>query len=115
MAFGNRAEEVGGSKTETALGLVVVSRADETEKATGSITRMVGGAILEKIAGGHTISASAPATFIGAFHKIEAASSITLSCGASTVTIDGGGISMTSPIVTITAGKVSLTKAVSEV
>jgi len=40
---------------------------------------------------------------------------ITLTCGASTVTIDGGGISMVSPLVTITAGKVSLVKAVSEV
>ena len=115
MALGNRAEEVGGSKTESALGLVILTKGDETEKVTGSKTAMVGGAILEKIAGGHSITAGAPATFIGAFHKIEASSSITLKCGASEVVIDGSGISMTSPIVTITAGKVSLTKAVSEV
>src|SRR6185369_2625884 len=114
MVLGNRSEDVGGNKDETSIGLVIVSRADETEKVTGSITRMVGGAILEKIGGGHSITASAPATFIGAFHKIEAGTSITLKCGASEVVIDGSGIAMKSPIVTITAGKVSMTKAVSE-
>jgi type VI secretion system secreted protein VgrG len=115
LAWGNRAEDVGGNKDETALGLIVVSRADETEKVTGSKTAMIGGAILEKIAGGHSISAGAPATFIGAFHKIEAATAITLTCGASTVVIDGSGIAITSPLVTIMAGKVTLAKAVSEV
>lgn len=114
MVLGNRTETVGGSKTETALGLVIITKGDETENVTGSKTAMVGGAILEKIAGGHSITAGAPATFIGAFHKIEAGTSITLKCGASEVVIDGSGIAMTSPLVTITAGKVSMTKAVSE-
>jgi type VI secretion system secreted protein VgrG len=114
LIMGNRAEAVDGNKDETALGLVVVSRGDETEAVTGSKTVMVGGAILEKIAGGHSISAGGPATFIGAFHKIQAATSITLTCGASTVVIDGSGVALSSPIVTITAGKVSMTKAVAE-
>ncbi len=35
MALGNRTETVGGSKTETALGLVIITRGDETEKVTG--------------------------------------------------------------------------------
>ena len=115
MAMGNIASSAGGNKDESALGLVVVSRADESETVSGSKTTMVGGAILEKIAGGHSVKAGAPATFIGAFHKIEAATAITLKCGASEVVIDGSGIAITSPIVTITAGKVSLTKAVAEV
>lgn len=115
MVLGNRTETVGGSKTETALGLVIITKGDETEKVTGNKMTMVGGAILEKIAGKHDITAGSPATFIGAFHKIEAGTSITLKCGASEVVIDGSGIAMTSPLVTITAGKVSMTKAVSEV
>ena len=115
MILGNRTETVGGSKTETALGLVIITKGDETEKVTGAKTTMVGGAILEKIGGDHSITAGAPATFIGAFHKIEAGTSITLKCGASEVVIDGSGIAMSSPLVTITAGKVSMTKAVSEV
>lgn len=114
MVLGNRAEEIGGSKDETSIGLIIVSRAGESEAVSGSLTRMVGGAILEKIGGGQTVQAGAPATFIGAFHKIEAGTSITLKCGASEVVIDGSGIAMTSPIVTITAGKVSMTKAVAE-
>ncbi|MEP7120396.1 MAG: type VI secretion system tip protein TssI/VgrG [Byssovorax sp.] len=114
MILGNRTETVGGGKTETALGLVIISRADETEKVTGSKMQMVGGAILEKIGGGHSITAGSPASFVGAFHKIEAATSITLKCGASEVVIDDSGIAMKSPIVTITAGKISMTKAVSE-
>ena len=114
MVLGNRTETVGGSKTETALGLVIITKGDETEKVTGAKTSMVGGAILEKIGGNHTITAGSPATFIGAFHKIEAGTSITLKCGASEVVIDGSGIAMTSPLVTITAGKVSMTKSVSE-
>ncbi len=44
---------------------------------------MIGGAVLEKIAGSHNITAGAPATFVGAFHKIEAGTAITLKCGAS--------------------------------
>lgn len=115
IAVGNYAESVGGSKTESALGLVVLAKGDETEQAGGSMTKMVGGAIFDKVKGGISITAGGPATFIGAFHKIEAANSITLSCGASTVTIDGGGITIASPIVTITAGKVTLKGAVSEV
>jgi type VI secretion system secreted protein VgrG len=114
MVLGNRTETVGGAKTETALGLVIITKGDETEKVTGSKMQMVGGAILEKIAGGHSITAGSPATFVGAFHKIEAGTSITLKCGASEVVIDGSGIAMTSPLVTITAGKISMTKAVAE-
>jgi type VI secretion system secreted protein VgrG len=114
MVLGNRTETVGGSKTESALGLVIITKGDETEKVTGAKTSMVGGAILEKIGGNHSITAGSPATFIGAFHKIEAGTSITLKCGASEVVIDGSGIAMTSPLVTITAGKVSMTKSVSE-
>jgi type VI secretion system secreted protein VgrG len=114
MALGDRAEDVGGNKTESAIGLIIITKGDETEKVGAAKTTMVGGAILEKIGGGHSITASAPATIIGAFHKIEAGTAITLKCGASEVVIDGSGIAMTSPIVTITAAKISLTKAVSE-
>src|SRR6185369_4394026 len=112
MCLGNHAEAVGGSKDEKALGLVVITKGDETEKVTGSKTAMVGGAILEKVGGGHSITASGPATFIGAFHKVEAGTSITFKCGASEVVIDGSGVAMKSPIVTLTALKVQMTKSV---
>ena len=115
IVLGNRAESVEGMKSEKTLGLIIVSKADETEKVGGAKTCMVGGAIVDKITGGHSIESKAPATFIGAFHKVEAKTKITLKCGASTLVIDGGGITIESPMVMITAGKIVIPKAVTEV
>jgi type VI secretion system secreted protein VgrG len=115
MALGNRSESVGGNKTEAALGLVIVAKGDENETVSGATTRLVGGAVLEKIGGNRVIEAGASATFIGAFHKVDAGTSITFKCGASEVVVDGGGVRITSPVITITAAKIALTKSVSEV
>ncbi len=41
MALGNRAEEIGGSKTETALGLVIITKGDETETVGAARTAMI--------------------------------------------------------------------------
>ncbi|EYE99973.1 VgrG protein [Chondromyces apiculatus DSM 436] len=115
LAIGNYAESAKGSKKESALGLVVLSKGGESEEVGGSKTTMVGGAIVDKLKGSHSIAAGGPATFIGAFHKMEAGGSITFKCGGSEVVIDGGGISITSPIVAILAPKIQLPKKVSEV
>ena len=61
------------------------------------------------------IEAGAPATFIGAFHKVDAGTSITFKCGGSEVVVDGSGVSIKSAMITITAGKIALTKSVAEV
>lgn len=114
MALGNIASSVEGAKTETSMGTLVISRADESEAVSGPKTCMVGGAIAEKIGGGHSVEATAPATFIGAFHKVEAQGKITFKCGASEVVVEGGGISITSPMVMLTAGKIQLTKPTNE-
>jgi type VI secretion system secreted protein VgrG len=115
LAIGDYAETVSGSKTESALGLVVLSKGGESETAGGSKTVMVGGAIVDKLQGSHTIEAGGPATFIGAFHKVEAGGSIVFKCGASEVVIDGGGVTITSPIVAFLAPRIQLPKKVSEV
>jgi type VI secretion system secreted protein VgrG len=115
VVIGNRAEAVGGAKTETAAGLVVLSKAGESETVAGPKTTMVGGAIIDLIKGSHAVQAGAPATFIGAFHKMEAKGKITFKCGASELVIDGGGVTITSPLVTFTAGKIHLPKKVTEV
>jgi type VI secretion system secreted protein VgrG len=114
VIIGNRAESADGSKNETALGLVVLSKGGESESVKGSRTTMVGGAIIDKLKGSHQVSAGAPATFIAAYHKLEAKGKITLKCGASELVIDGGGITVTSPLVTMMAGKIHLPKDVSE-
>jgi type VI secretion system secreted protein VgrG len=115
LAIGNYAESAKGSKKESAFGLVVLSKGGESEDVGGSKTTMVGGAVVDKLAGSHSIKAKGPATFIGAFHKMEAAGKITFKCGGSEVVIDGSGISINSPIVAIVAPKIQLPKKVSEV
>jgi type VI secretion system secreted protein VgrG len=115
VIIGNRAESAEGSKTESALGLVVLTKGGESETVGGAKTCMVGGAIFDKLKGSHSVEAGAPATFIGAFHKMEAKGAITLKCGASEMVIDGSGITITSPMVTWMGGKIHLPKDVSEV
>jgi type VI secretion system secreted protein VgrG len=109
------AASVEGLKSETEVGLVVVTKGDETETVGAAKSQMVGGAILEKIAGGHTIVAGGPATMIGAFHKWEAKTKLTLKCGGSTIVIDGSGVTIQSTLIMVTAGKIQLPKATTEV
>jgi type VI secretion system secreted protein VgrG len=52
--------------------------------------------------------------FVGAFHQVDASASIVFKCGPSEVVIDGGGISIQSPLVTITASNVKLKGDVSQ-
>jgi type VI secretion system secreted protein VgrG len=114
LVGGTRAESCLADKIEKAVGLVVISKAPETETVGAARTTMVGGAILEKIGGSHTVTATGKAMFVGAFHKIDASGSITFKCGGSEVVIDGGGIAIKSKLVTITAPNITLTKAVTE-
>ena len=114
LVAGSRAETCLADKTEKAIGLVVISKAPETETVGGSRTTMVGGAILEKIGGSHTVTATGKAMFVGAFHKIDASAAIVFKCGGSEVVIDGGGVTIKAPLVTITAPNIHLTKATSE-
>jgi type VI secretion system secreted protein VgrG len=114
IVIGDRAEEVGGNKDEKAIGLVVLSKAGESEKVGGSKTQMVGGLVYDKLKGSHQIEAGGPATFIGAFHKVEAKTKITFKCGASSVVVDGSGFTVLSPLVTVLAAKIQLPKKVAE-
>lgn len=114
VAVGDVVEQIGGSKTEKQVGLVVLTKAGESEKVGGSKTTMVGGAIVEKLGGSHSVEAGGPATFIGAFHKIEASGTITFKVGPSEVVIDGSGITITSPMTMILAPKIQAKKKVTE-
>ncbi len=114
LILGNRAESVEGMKSETSIGLIILSKGDETEHVGGAKNVMVGGAILQTIKGDYAVEASAPATLIGSIHKMEAKSSITFKAGASEVVLDGSGITITSPIFTCTLPKNHLPKKVSD-
>lgn len=103
----DRSESVEGAKSEIQPGLIIVSLADDTETTKGPRNNLVGGAVLEKIKGSYSVEAAAPATFIGAMHKMSASTSITLQVGASKVVIDGSGITIESPIVTVTGATIT--------
>lgn len=113
LVMGDFAEAVQGNKMETEVGLIVVAKG-ESEHVAGAKTQMVGGAIIDKVKGNLTIEAAANLTMIGAMHKLDASSSITLTCGASTITIDGGGVTIQSPMITLTGGTIQLPKPVAE-
>ena len=114
LALGDRSESVEGVKSETAVGLIVVSLADDTETVKAARGNLVGGAILEKVKGNYSVTAGAPATFVGAMHKMSANSKLTLKVGASTVVIDGSGVTIESPIVMLTGATIKHTKNVAD-
>jgi len=98
----------------TALGRVTVVKGDEAETIGGNRMVMVGGVIYDKVGGNQTVTADAPATFIGSFQKFEAATSITFKCGDSEVLIDGSGVTIKALAVAILSPKIQLTKKVAQ-
>jgi type VI secretion system secreted protein VgrG len=115
LVGGTRAETCQADKTEKAVGLVVLTKSPESETVAGARTTMVGGAILEKISGNCSISASGKTMLVGAFHKIDASSSIVFKCGESEVVIDGSGVAIKAAgAITITAPNVTLTSTTNE-
>jgi type VI secretion system secreted protein VgrG len=105
---------IGGNKTLTALGKLTFTKADDSESSTGAMTNMVGGLVYDKVKGGYSITGGSSATFIGAFHKLEAKTAVTLKCGESEVVIDGSGVTIKGALVTITCGKILMTGTVAE-
>ncbi len=112
--WADRTETVDGNKDETAVGLVVLSKGDVSEKVSGSKTCMVGGAIVDLIDGAHTVEASGPATMIAALHKVEAKEKITFKVGDSEVVIEGDGVTFSAPIIAVLSPKIQLTKKAAE-
>ncbi len=113
LVLGDFAEAVQGSKMEKEIGLIVVAKG-ESEHVGGAKTAMIGGAVIDKVKGNLSIEAAANLTMIGAMHKFDASSSITLKCGGSELTIDGGGVTIKSAMVTVTGGAIQLPKPASE-
>lgn len=114
MSYADYAESVTGNKTEKELGLIVLAKG-ETEHAKGAKTAMVGGLVLDKVGGNHSIEASGNLTIIGAMQKLQADNSITLTCGESSVTITGDGIAIkTAGAITVTGGTMQIPKPAME-
>jgi type VI secretion system secreted protein VgrG len=111
---GSRAESVEGASSETEPALVLVTKGDDVETVHGARQLTVGGAVVEQVGGNYTIEATAPLSWVGAMYDVKAKSKITFKCGASSVVVDGSGITIEAPIVNLTASGVKATKAVAD-
>ena len=69
---------------------------------------------MEQVGGNYTIEAAAALTMVGAMHNMKAKSKITFKCGASSVVLDGSGVTIQAPVVNMTASAVAAPKAVSD-
>jgi type VI secretion system secreted protein VgrG len=113
MAYGDVAEAVTGDKKEKELGLVVVAKG-ESEHVASSKMAMIGGLVLDKVSGNMSLEATGNLTMIGAMQKMSASTAITLKCGESEIAITGDGVTIKSPLVTLTGGKIQLPKPAGE-
>lgn len=114
MSYADYAEAVTGNKTEKQLGLIVLAKG-ETEHSKGAKKALIGGAVIDKVGGSHSITAGGNLNIVGAVQKIEASSSITLTCGESSVVISGDGITIKAPVaISFTGGKMQIPKPAME-
>src|SRR5690606_7928160 len=113
LVNGVRAESC-SDKNESSAGLLVLCGGDEGEKVGGTKTFSIGGALLANAGSNVKVAAGGPAAFVGAFQKVTASSKITFNCGASSVVIDGGGITIKSPSVQVMGASVTLVKTVDQ-
>ena len=114
MAYADYAEAVTGNKTEKELGLIILAKG-ESEHAKGAKTAMIGGAVIDKVAGSQSIEAGGNLNIVGALQKIEAKTSITLTCGDSSVVISSDGITIKSAgLISFTGGKMEVPKPAME-
>lgn len=114
LVLGNRAESTQGPKTETSAGLLVISRSDESENVKTMRSAMIGGARVESVKGNRSIESATMVSLVGAMHKVEAKTKLTFKCGASSIVVDGSGVTVTSPIVDVTAASITLKKDVAD-
>ncbi len=111
---GNRAESVEGASSETEPALVLVVGGDLTHTVQGVLNTMVGGAVVETIGGNRTVEANSNVTIAAASHALTAKTKMTFKCGASSIVIDGSGITIQAPMVSIDGSSITLPKNVND-
>jgi type VI secretion system secreted protein VgrG len=111
---GNRAESVEGASSETEPALVMVVGGDSSQVIKGALNTMVGGAVIETIGGNRTVEADGNVTIVGATHALTAQTKMTFKCGASSIVIDGSGITIQAPLVSIEGSSIDLPKNVND-
>jgi type VI secretion system secreted protein VgrG len=111
---GDRAESVEGASSETEPALVMVVGGNSSQVIKGALNTMAGGAVMETIGGNRTVEAKSSVNLIGATHALDAQTKITFKCGASSIVIDGSGITIQSAMVSIDGSSITLPKNVND-
>ncbi|MEM9873948.1 MAG: type VI secretion system tip protein TssI/VgrG [Myxococcota bacterium] len=113
LVAGNRVSSC-ASKTESAVGLVVMAGGGESEEIGGARTTKVGGAIVDKVTGDAEVTAGGSIKMAAAYLRIKASSSIKLECGGSSVEISGGGVVISAPLIQIAGATIKQPGTVAE-
>lgn len=111
---GERAESTEAAASETEPALVVVAKGGIVETVNGPRQLTVGGALMETIKGDYSIEGGAMVGLTGATFNVKAKSKITIKCGASSIVIDGSGVTFQTPAFTLTGSQVAAKKSVSD-
>lgn len=111
---GTRAESCEGASSETEPGLVIVAKGGENLTVHGACQISVGGAIQESVNGDYSIESPLAVLMVGSMCDLKAKGKITLKVGASSLVVDGSGVTIQSPIVNISGSAVTATQSVSD-
>ncbi len=111
---GSRAESVEGASSETEVALVMAVKGDVTQTVHGLLNVMVGGALMQTVGGTRSVTSGGNVNLVSATHSVDAKTKITLKCGASVVVIDGSGVMIQAPMVSIEGSKITLSKNVAD-
>lgn len=114
LIAGDRAESVEAASSETEPGLVVVAKGGEAHTVQGAQQLNIGGALMEDVQGDYSIEAGISASLIGSLCDIKAKGKITIQCGASSLVIDGSGVTIQTPTLNLSGSAAKATKAVSD-
>ena len=77
--------------------------------AGGALSLLIAGKMTQKIANGHSVTATGPAMVTASKLKLEAGSSITFKCGEAELVLNGDGVTIKGTLVTIKGSNMKLT------
>jgi type VI secretion system secreted protein VgrG len=98
---GSKLESTGTTKLETIGGALVQETGSLLVESGGSLTQTVGGAVKQVIKGSHAITAAGTAKVTTTTLELNAAESLTLTCGLAQIVLNKDGIAIKGTDITI--------------
>jgi type VI secretion system secreted protein VgrG len=100
---GGKSISAGSLHSRTSGADLINVKGDRTESTSGASVTTVGGILNADVGGSFSIDAGGSVSITTALAKIEAKTKVILQCGDSVMTIDGGGVTLKSSAIKITA------------